>query len=106
MPTYLFLTEYSTEAMQALLDEGGSGRRDLVKKAVEELGGEMVAFYYAFGEYDAVAIVDLPDNVSATAVSVAVNSAVGARLKTVALLTPAEIDEAARMSVGVGEEGD
>ena len=44
-------------------------------------------------------IVDLPDNESATAVALTVNSAGGAVVRTVVLLTPEEVDAAAQRSV-------
>ena len=44
-------------------------------------------------------IVDLPDNESATAVALTVNAAGGATVRTVVLLTPEEVDAAAKRSV-------
>jgi uncharacterized protein with GYD domain len=45
--------------------DSGSGRRADVQAAVKSLGGTVEAFYYVFGEDDAVMIVDLPNNVAA-----------------------------------------
>ena len=44
-------------------------------------------------------IVDLPDNESATSVALTVNAAGGATVRTVVLLTPDEVDAAAKRSV-------
>jgi uncharacterized protein with GYD domain len=55
--------------------------------------------YFAFGDRDAFAIVDLPDNESAAAVALTVNGACGATARTVVLLTPEEVDAAAERSV-------
>ena len=44
-------------------------------------------------------IVDLPDNETATAVALTVNAAGGATTRTVVLLTPEEVDAAAKRSV-------
>ena len=44
-------------------------------------------------------VVDLPDNESAAAVAIAVNSGGGATVRTAVLLTPEEIDAAAKRSV-------
>ena len=41
--------------------------REAVIKFAESAGGKIDAFYFAFGQYDAVAIADYPDNVSAVA---------------------------------------
>jgi uncharacterized protein with GYD domain len=45
------------------------------------------AFYYAFGDEDVFATFDFPDNVSAMAVSMAINRSGGATVKTTVLLT-------------------
>jgi len=44
-------------------------------------------------------IVDIPDNESAAAVALTVNAGGGATTKTVVLLTPDEVDAAAKRSV-------
>jgi uncharacterized protein with GYD domain len=72
----------------------------VLEQVVKGLGGTVEAVYYAFGETDVFAIVDLPDHASTAAVSLAVVSNGIARMKTVVLLTPAEMDEAAKKTVG------
>ena len=61
--------------------------------------GEFESFHFAFGDYDAYMIVDLPDNESAAAVALTVNASGGATTNTVVLLTPEEVDAAAKHSV-------
>jgi uncharacterized protein with GYD domain len=46
MPRYLIEGSYTPEGTKGLMQEGGSSRRDTVKKAIEALGGTMEAFYY------------------------------------------------------------
>jgi uncharacterized protein with GYD domain len=48
-----------------LLKEDGSSRRAVLEKIIDSMGGQLEAFYYAFGETDLYAIVRMPDNVSA-----------------------------------------
>jgi uncharacterized protein with GYD domain len=60
-----------------VLREGGNSRRDAVGALIEGLSGSLEAFYFAFGDDDVYAIIDLPDNASAAAASLAV-SATGA----------------------------
>jgi uncharacterized protein with GYD domain len=57
------------------------------------------AFYYAFGDTDVFAIIDLPDNVSASAFSLLVTAAWGARVKTTVLITPEEVDAATKKTL-------
>jgi uncharacterized protein with GYD domain len=64
-----------------------------------ELGGRRESFYFGFGETDAYVVLDLPDNQSAAAASITVNSSGGVSSEVVVLLTPEEIDAAAKLSV-------
>jgi uncharacterized protein with GYD domain len=99
MPKYLFEASYTLDGVKGVQSAGGSSRRDAVVAVAESVGGSLEAFYFAFGDRDAYVIVDLPDNESATAVALTVNSAGGATVTTVVLLTPEEVDAAAQRSV-------
>ena len=99
MPKYLFEVSYTLDGVKGVRSEGGTGRRDAVVEVAESVGGTLESFYFAFGERDAYVILDLPDNESATAVALTVNAAGGAAVKTVVLLTPEEVDAAAKRSV-------
>jgi uncharacterized protein with GYD domain len=105
MPKYLVQASYTTEGTKGLLKEGGTKRRAVVEQMVGGLGGKLEAFYYGFGETDAIVIVDAPDNVAAAAVSLAVNASGAVSLKTTPLLTPEEIDQACRKSVAYRAPG-
>jgi uncharacterized protein with GYD domain len=89
-----------------VLEEGGSGRKEAVDKLINELGGELETFYFAYGEDDTVIIVDLPDNTTAVTVAMTVEASGAADIKTTTLLEPEEIDEAARRSVHYRPPGD
>ena len=62
------------------------------------LPGGLEAFYYAFGQDDGIAIYDLPDNVTAAALSVAANAAGQVHLSITPLMTPEEMDKAIEQS--------
>ena len=99
MASYLILGSYSPEGAKGVLKNGGTARADAVKKSVKSLGGKVLSFHFAFGAEDAVVVVDLPDNIAAAALGLAVSSTGLTSVKTVVLLTPAEIDEAAKRQV-------
>src|SRR5215470_18197340 len=100
MPRYLIRANYTAEGTKGLIKGGGgSARRAAVQEMLRPIGGELEAFYYALGDDDVFAIASLPDNASAVAISLAVNAAGAATAKTTVLLTPEEIDQAARKSV-------
>jgi uncharacterized protein with GYD domain len=98
MPKYLAQCNYVGEGIKGLLKEGGSSRRAIVEKLVKSLGGTVEAFYYAFGETDLYVIADVPDNVSMTAIALTVNATGTVTVKTTVLITPEEVDEAAKKS--------
>lgn len=99
MAKYLVQASYTAEGVKGLLKEGGSGRRAAVEKLAGGLGGSVESMYWAFGEDDVYVTVDLPDNVSAAAVSLAVSAAGAVRAKTAVLLTAEDIDAAAKKTV-------
>jgi uncharacterized protein with GYD domain len=65
----------------------------------------MDAFYFAFGDRDALVIVDAPDHATIAAASVAINASGAVRSRTVVLLTPEEMDQATKKSVAYTPPG-
>src|SRR5260221_8287979 len=94
MPKYLIQASYTAEGLKGLQKDKASGRKAAVSEAVERLGGRLEAIYYAFGEDDVVVILEMADNVSATALSLAVSASGLVRTKTTPLLTVEEADQA------------
>ena len=99
MAKFLFEANYTPEGAKGIVKEGGSARRAAIEKAVTGLGGRLESFYFAFGSVDAYVIVDLPDNVTAAAMALAVGQSGLASTKTIVLLTPEEADAATKKSV-------
>jgi uncharacterized protein with GYD domain len=105
MADYLVTASYSSEGVKGVLKSGGTARAEAVSKAVQGLGGKMHSFHFAFGGDDAIVIVELPDNVAAAALGLAVASTGLTSAKTTVLLTPAEIDDAAKRQVAYTPPG-
>ncbi|MFB3923635.1 MAG: GYD domain-containing protein [Terriglobia bacterium] len=105
MAKYLIQASYTAEGVKGLLAEGGSKRREAATKAIKAAGGKVEAFYFAFGEHDAYVIVDMPDNASAAATSLAINASGAVTTRTTVLLTPEEVDSAVKKSVGYRAPG-
>ena len=99
MPKYLTVASYTAEGAKGLLKEGGTTRRAVVEKLLKGLGGHLEAFYFAFGEDDVYLITDGPDNVTTAAMSLTISASGVVRTKTVVLLTPEEMDQAAKKTV-------
>jgi uncharacterized protein with GYD domain len=105
MPKFLMEASYTAEGAKGLAKEGGSSRRKTVEETVKSLRGTVDAFYYAFGTTDVYLIVDLPDAVTAAAVSLAINATGAVNLRTHILMTPEEMDQAAKRSVSYRAPG-
>lgn len=105
MQTFLFQTAYTPDGLKGVLAEGGTGRRDATEKLVESLGGRLVSFYYAFGSDDVIIIADLPDNQTAAALGLTVNADGHMHSRTTVLITPEELDAAARTTVAFRAPG-
>lgn len=99
MPKFLVDASYTAEGLKGLLKDGGTGRRAAIDASVKTLGGKLEAMYFAFGKHDVVTIIEVPDNVSAAALALAVNASGGAVTRTTLLLTPEEVDQAVKKTV-------
>ncbi len=105
MAKFLIEATYTPDGVSGIRSAGGSSRRDAVAKALEGAGGSLESFHFSFGDSDAYVIVEAPDNVTAAAVTLTVNATGAVRCKTVVLLTPEEVDEAAKKSVSYTPPG-
>ena len=105
MPRYLSLGSYTVEGVKGVLKEGGTGRRKAVESAIQAMGGHMEAYYFAFGEHDVVVISELPDNVTAAALSMGIASTGTVGVKTTVLLTPEELDKATKKTLSFRPAG-
>ena len=105
MPKYLVAASYTAEGAKGLLKEGGSARRAVIEKMIKAAGGKLEAFYFAFGKDDVYIIAEAPDNVTVAALSLAVAAAGTSHTRTIALLTPEEIDQAAKKTVEFRKPG-
>ena len=99
MAKFLFEANYTPEGAKGIIKDGGSARRAAIEAAVKGVGGRLESFHFAFGGVDAYVIVDLPDNVTAAAMALAVGQSGLASTKTVVLLTTEEVDAATKKSV-------
>lgn len=99
MPKYLAQGSYTAEGTKGVLAEGGSGRREAVERVLRSCGGTLESMYFAFGDNDFYVVVDMPDDVSMAATAMAVRATGAVMSKAVPLLSPEEVDEAARKTV-------
>ena len=90
MAYYMYQASFTADAWAKMVKEP-QDREKALRPVIEKLGGKLIGYWMAFGESDAVVIVQLPDNVSAAAASLAATAGGAVKsLKTTALMS---IDE-------------
>ena len=100
MAFYMLQISYKEDQVRALV-ANPQDRSAEARKLLEALGGKLHHFFFSFGEYDVVAIVEAPDNVATAAGSMAVSAAgTTSAFKTTPLLT---MDEAMAAMKKAGE---
>ena len=79
MPKYVVFFGVTSDALARFIDRP-EDRRGPVRAIAEAAGGRLESYYWMFGQYDGLAIVDLPDSASAAVVALAAASSGAFRL--------------------------
>jgi uncharacterized protein with GYD domain len=102
MPFFLMRFSYTPETWSRLI-QNPEDRREAARAYIEQVGGSLHGFWYAFGEYDGYAIYETPDNVSTSAVVLAIAAGGAlASVETTVLMTVEETLEALAKSKSIG----
>ena len=105
MALYMVQAAYTAEAL-ATMAKNPQDRSVPVKDLLQKLGGQLVGFYFCFGEYDLVALAELPDDSAATALALAAVSPGHLKAyKTTKLFTVEETMEAMRKAGSLAFQG-
>src|SRR5579883_1755035 len=70
MPQYLCEVAYSPQGWAAVVEKQ-QNRMEAIRPAVEKLGGRIKDAWFAFGDYDVIAVFEMPDHINAAALSIA-----------------------------------
>jgi uncharacterized protein with GYD domain len=102
MAHYLIQVSYNNQGVSDLV-KNPQDRSTAIRSVIEGMGGRIESFYFAFGDYDAVVIAELPDNASAAAFAMAVGAGGAMRsYKTTVLIPTDEAVEAMRKASTLG----
>ena len=94
MPLYLTRFSYTPETWAKLI-RNPEDRRAAATEYIEGVGGKLHGFWYAFGEHDGYNLWEAPDNVSMSAVVLAIGAGGALRsTETTVLMTVEETLEA------------
>jgi uncharacterized protein with GYD domain len=102
MAYFLLQGGYTAEAWKTLV-QNPVNRTEAVRPVIEQLGGRVESSFFAFGEYDVVLIMEMPDNVSAAAFALAV--AAGGAFKTHKTTPLLSMEEGVEAMRKAGETG-
>ncbi len=91
MPLYLGRFSYTTDGLKGLLNQP-EDRSAAARDVADSLGGKLLGFWYAFGEFDGVFLMEAPDNASAVALAMAVGA--GGAVSNVETTVLLDMDEA------------
>ena len=105
MGKYLFQASYTQAGLTGLLKEGGTQRQSALAQTIEQAGGTLESFYYAFGKSDLYITADLPDDATATAVSLNIGAAGALSVSITVLVSPETVDEAISKSISYRAPG-
>jgi uncharacterized protein with GYD domain len=105
MALYMVQFAYTAEAL-ATMAKNPQDRSVPSRELIQKMGGQLIGFYSCFGEYDGVAIYEAPDDITATAISMAAVSPGHLKAShTTKLYTVEETIEAMRKASSVTFQG-
>jgi len=70
MPTFITLLNYTQQGMKNIKD--GPTRLDKAKDVYKAMGAEIKGFYLTMGRYDAVVVIEAPDDETIAKVTLAI----------------------------------
>jgi uncharacterized protein with GYD domain len=95
MPLYLGRFKYSGDAIKAMVNNP-QDRSAAAREVAESLGGKLLGFWFAFGEYDGAFLAEAPDNATAAGLAMAVGATGAVGIETTVLLDMDEAQKAMR----------
>ena len=90
MPIYITQGRYTRDAIKGMIVRP-EDRADAVSRLLAKAGGRLIGYYVTFGEYDFMAIAEVPNDVQAAALLLAAASGGGVTdLRTTVAMTAVE----------------
>ncbi|UUZ63532.1 GYD domain-containing protein [Polaromonas sp. P1-6] len=90
MVTYIALSNFTDQGIRNVKDT--TKRAEAVKEAAKKFGATMTQIYWTLGKYDVVAIIEAPDETSATAFALAIGMAGNVRTQTLRAFSKDEMN--------------
>ena len=97
MPQFLMQFKYVSRSIKGLVEQPDVDHAAQASKMVASLGGTVLGYWYAFGEFDGMVLREAPDSATVAAGAIAIGgTGEVSRLETTVLLTMDDAREAAR----------
>lgn len=105
MPKYMIQTSYTAEGLKGLQKDKATGRVAAIKKAITSAGGKVEVACWSFGDWDALMVLDFPDDAGVLALVLKECESGLVRTKTTVLISSEEMDKALAKSVSYRAPG-
>jgi uncharacterized protein with GYD domain len=88
MPTYISMLRYTQQGISAI--KNAPARIDAAKDAYRKAGGELKSIYLTLGQYDLVAIAEMPNDEAVARMALAMGAQGNIRTETMRAFTETE----------------
>jgi uncharacterized protein with GYD domain len=88
MPTYISMLRYTQQGISTI--KNAPARIDAAKEAYRKAGGELKSIYLTFGQYDLVAIAEMPNDEAVARMALAQGALGNVRTETMRAFTETE----------------
>ena len=88
MPTYVSMLRYTQQGISSV--KNAPARMDAAKEAYKKAGGELKAIYLTLGQYDLVAIAEMPNDEAVARMALSMGMQGNIRTETMRAFTEAE----------------
>jgi uncharacterized protein with GYD domain len=90
MATYILLANFTDQGVRNIKDT--TKRADAFKKLAKFMGATVKDLYWTLGQFDIVAVVDVPDDTAITALGLALGKSGNVRTQTLRAFSQANMD--------------
>ena len=90
MATYIALSSFTDQGVRDV--KSTTKRADAVQAAAKKFGAKMTQIYWTLGQYDLVAIIEAPNDESATAFALAIGAAGNVRTQSLRAFSKEEMN--------------
>ncbi|MFF8918642.1 GYD domain-containing protein [Streptomyces sp. NPDC015032] len=98
MPTYVTLLSWTDQGLRNYKDT--AERAEAFESALQKLGAKLLSIYWTVGPYDLVAIVEAPDDETATAALLQLGEVGNVRSTTLRAFGPHEMERIVAKAAG------